>query len=76
MNWIYLAIGLVALLGLSALVGLVRSILRLVIALVTGLLAALAFSWIVQFLGLTETVPGGLILAAGALGALSVLLKR
>lgn len=76
MNWTYFVIGLVALLGFSALVGLVKSLVRLVIAMVAGLLAALAFSWIVQFLGLTETVPSALTVAAGALGALSVLLKR
>ena len=76
MNWITILVGAVILVAFAAIMGLVKSVLRLIISLVVGVLVgALAF-WAVQILGLAETVPDAVILIPGALAALSVLIKR
>jgi hypothetical protein len=76
MNWTLIVVGLVILLGLSFVVGLVKSLLRLGIALIVGVLAALAATWIVDALGVSESVPDAAVLVVGALASLSVLIKR
>ena len=76
MNWIVIIVGIVAVVGFFAVVGLVRSIVRIVIAMVAGVLTALAASWLLQAFNLSETIPDAAVLAIGALGALSVLVRR
>ena len=76
MNWIAILVGAVILVAFAAIMGLVKSVLRLVISLVVGVLVSGLAYWAVQSLGLTETVPDAVILIPGALAALTVLIKR
>jgi len=76
MNWIIILIGVVILVAFAAIVGLVKSVLRLIISLVVGALVSGLTYWAVQSLGLAETVPDAVILIPGALVALSILIKR
>ncbi len=76
MNWIAILVGAVILVAFAAIMGLVKSVLRLVISLVVGVLVSGLAYWAVQSLGLAETVPDAVILIPGALAALTVLIKR
>jgi len=76
MNWITILIGAVILVAFAAIMGLVKSVLRLIISLVVGVLVSGLTYWAVQNLELAETVPDAVILIPGALAALSVLIKR
>jgi len=76
MDWITILVGAVVLVAFVAITGLVKSVLRLIISLVVGVLVSGLAYWAVQILGLAETVPDAVILIPGALAALSVLFKR
>jgi hypothetical protein len=76
MDWITILVGTVILVAFAAIVGLVKSVLRLIISLVVGVLVSGLAYWAVQSLGLAETVPNAVILIPGALAALTVLIKR
>jgi len=76
MNWIAILVGAVILVAFAAIMGLVKSVLRLVISLVVGVLVSGLAYWAVQSLGLAETVPDAVILIPGALAALTILIKR
>jgi|AntAceMinimDraft_14_1070370.scaffolds.fasta_scaffold168813_2 hypothetical protein len=76
MNWITILVGAVILVAFAAIMGLVKSVLRLIISLVVGVLVIGLAYWAVQSLGLAETVPDAVILIPGALAALSVLIRR
>lgn len=76
MNWIMILVGAVILVAFAAIVGLVKSVLRLIIGLVVCVLVSGLTYWVVQILGLAEAVPDAVILIPGALVALSVLIKR
>lgn len=73
MNWTLIIIGLIIFLGLFAVVGLVKSLLRLVVALIVGVLASMAANWIIGALGLS--VPDYVPLIAGAFAAFAVLAR-
>jgi len=76
MNWIAILVGAVILVAFAAIMGLVKSVLRLVISLVVGVLVSGLVYLAVQSLGLAETVPDAVILIPGALAALTILIKR
>ena len=76
MNWIAILVGAVILVAFAAITGLVKSVLRLIISLVVGVLVGGLAYLAVQSLGLAETVPDAAILIPGALAALTVLIKR
>ena len=76
MDWITILVGTVILVAFAAIVGLVKSVLRLIISLVVGVLVSGLAYWAVQSLGMAETVPNAVILIPGALAALTVLIKR
>lgn len=76
MNWIAILVGAVILVAFAAIMGLVKSVLRLIISLVVGVLVSGLAYWAVQSLGLAESVPDAVILIPGALAALTVLIKR
>ncbi|MCD6286879.1 MAG: hypothetical protein J7M39_13290 [Anaerolineae bacterium] len=76
MNWITILVGAVVLVAFAAILGLIKSALRLIISLVVGVLVSGLAYWAVQSLGLAETVPDAVILIPGALAALTVLIKR
>jgi len=76
MNWIAILVGAVILVAFAAITGLVKSVLRLIISLVVGVLVSGLAYWAVQSLGLAETVPDAVILIPGALAALTILIKR
>ena len=76
MNWIEILVGAVILVAFAAITGLVKSVLRLIISLVVGVLVSGLAYWAVQSLGLAETVPDAVILIPGALAALTILIKR
>jgi len=76
MNWITILVGAVVLVAFAAILGLIKSALRLIISLVVGVLVSGLAYWAVQRLGLAETVPDAVILIPGALAALTVLIKR
>lgn len=75
MNWTLIIIGLIVLVGLFAVVGLVKNILRLVVALIVAVLAAMAANWIIQALGLSQSVPDFVVLIVGAFAAFAVLAR-
>ncbi len=76
MNWIAILVGAVILVAFATIMGLVKSVLRLMISLVVGVLVSGLAYLAVQSLGLAETVPDAAILIPGALAALTVLIKR
>ena len=76
MNWIAILVGAVIVVAFAAIMGLVKSVLRLIISLVVGVLVSGLAYWAVQSLGLAETVPDAVILIPGALAALTILIKR
>ncbi len=76
MNWIAILVGAVILVAFAAIMGLVKSVLRLIISLVVGVLVSGLAYGAVQSLGLAESVPDAVILIPGALAALTVLIKR
>ena len=75
MNWLVIVIGAAAVVGLVALVGLAKSILRLMIALVAGVLMSYLVHNAAQFLGLTFEIPNTVVILAGALTALFMVIK-
>ena len=76
MNWITILVGAVVLVAFAAIVGLVKSVLRLIIGLVVCVLVSGLTYWALQLLGLAEAVPDAAILIPGALAALFVLIKH
>lgn len=70
------AIVLVCVLGFFALIGLIKSLLRLGIALLVGIAIPTLLYYAAEQLGLAESLPGLVYLLLGALSALSVLLRR
>jgi len=76
MNFIWILAALVAIAIIAAAVGLVKNVLRLVIALALGVLAGGLVYYAIDALSLFDTVPNAIPLLAGALAALGVLLKR
>ncbi len=76
MNWIAILVGAVILVAFATIMGLVKSVLRLMISLVVGVLVSGLAYLAVQSLGLAETVPDAAILIPGALAALTVFVKR
>jgi hypothetical protein len=73
MNWLVIVIG--AVVGLVALIGLAKSILRLMVALVAGVLMSYLVQNAAQLLGLNFEIPVAVVIVAGALTALLMLIK-
>ena len=75
MHWIVLIAVVVALLGLVALIGFVRSIIRLFTALIAGILFPGLIYFGVSALDMSDTIPLILYVIVGIISALGVLLK-
>ena len=73
MSWVVVLGGIVAVLALIVLIGVVRSLLRLVIALVAGLMVPALVYWIASTFGLGESIPLMAYLALGLISMLGVL---
>jgi hypothetical protein len=75
-DWPIIIFGGLAVVVFFALLKLVRSILRLVVAFIgAALVTGLAYG-IVQWMGLAEVVPNAVFLLIGALAALFLLIKH
>lgn len=76
MSWMVVVIGVVAVLAFVLVVGFVRNVIRLIVALIAGLLVPAIVYWGTSTLGVAEGIPIGIYFALGVISALSVLLKR
>lgn len=76
MSWMVVVIGVVAVLAFVLVVGFVRNVIRLIVALIAGLLVPAIVYWGTSTLGDAEGIPIGIYFALGVISALSVLLKR
>ncbi len=81
MNLLFVVVVVIALVGLMALVGLARSLLRIIAALALGLLLPATLYLLFEVvlastIGWAIVIPDAVYIIAGALGALSVLLWR
>jgi len=75
-SWMVVLIGVVAVLALVIVVGFVRNVIRLIVALIAGLLVPAIVYWGASTFGVAEGIPMGVYFALGVISALSVLLKR
>jgi hypothetical protein len=76
LSWIVVIIGVVAVLAIVILIGVVRNVIRRVLALAAGLLIPALVYWGASAFGLAENIPMAGYFALGVLSALSVLFKR
>ncbi len=67
---------LIVVLGFSALVGLIKSLVRLISAILVGVAMPALLYYAADWLGLAQSVPDGVYILVGALSALSMLLRR
>ncbi|MGC9347144.1 MAG: hypothetical protein ACP5JG_03305 [Anaerolineae bacterium] len=74
-SWYVIVLGLVGVIGLFVLIGLVKSVIRLIIAALAGLILAGLAYLAVQALGFSDAVPGIAFLLVGAITALLVLIR-
>jgi len=76
MNLIWLLVVVVGIVALAVAIGLVKSVLRLVVALAVGFLAGGLAYFAIDAVAQTDSVPVAAVLVVGAIAALGVLLKR
>lgn len=67
---------LVVVLGFSALVGLIKSLARLILAVLAGIAMPALLYYAADWFGLAQSVPDSVYILVGATSALSMLLRR
>lgn len=76
MSWMAVVIGVVILIAVMVVIGLVRSIIRILTALAAGVIIPALVYWGASAFGFAESIPWMVYVGLGVLSALSVLIGR